>query len=303
MRILINGLQLFGKRLAADLSAAEPSSSFIFCNTYTSVFDRLRFMLLLPFSDAVISMNGVSDRSGSLEAVIRMKKKLILQWMGTDALLAMERMKDGTIVRRYIDYAYNWVDSPWLKDEVGSLGVETNSVFFKSVPQQEPVLTFGSLNAMSYIAQKRQKFYGLEHILTLAKAFPDIEFNIYGMSSSDYPLPENVLIHGWVKPEEFRDKLKQSAIFVRLTEHEGFPVSVIEAMSYGCEVMMSMPYSPVVLARTADEAVSGFERIIQKLRERGMKPNQELVEIARRDFDKDKVVNAYLKALKSVVQS
>lgn len=48
--------------------------------------------------------------------------------MGTDALLAMERFKNGTIYRKYIDAGVNWVDSPWLMEEVSSIGVKPEYV-------------------------------------------------------------------------------------------------------------------------------------------------------------------------------
>ena len=86
MRVLINGLPLFAKRLADELQKYDPQSSYIFLDTYNSKWAQLLFFIYLPFSDCVISMNGVTDNSGSLNLVLKWKKKLILQWMGTDIL-------------------------------------------------------------------------------------------------------------------------------------------------------------------------------------------------------------------------
>ncbi|MDP4798113.1 MAG: hypothetical protein NWR50_04550, partial [Crocinitomicaceae bacterium] len=97
MRVLINGLPYFSERFAKDLKEFDKKSSFIFLDTYNSKLAQLKFLFLLPFADCVISFNGVTDNSGSLNYVVKWKKKLILQWMGTDALLAMERFKNKTI--------------------------------------------------------------------------------------------------------------------------------------------------------------------------------------------------------------
>ena len=51
MLILINGLPLFSKRLANDLNAFDVDSKYIFCDTYNSKLQQLKFLLLLPFAD------------------------------------------------------------------------------------------------------------------------------------------------------------------------------------------------------------------------------------------------------------
>ena len=95
--IIIVGLPLFAKKMAKDLGETDRSKIFLACDTYYSLKDKILFFFILPFSSMVISFNGVSDKSGTLEWVLRWKKKLIFQWMGTDALLAMERFKNGYI--------------------------------------------------------------------------------------------------------------------------------------------------------------------------------------------------------------
>ena len=91
MKFLFNGLSLFGRKLVKDLAAFDSRHSYHFYDTYTSRLDQLKFICALPFADAVVSINGVSDPSGSLNAVLAMKKKLILHWQGTDVMLAMQR--------------------------------------------------------------------------------------------------------------------------------------------------------------------------------------------------------------------
>jgi len=131
MLVLINGLPLFSKRLADDLNSFDASIRFVFCDTYNSKVQQLKFLALLPFADLVISMNGVTDNSGSLNAVLKLNKKLVMQWQGTDSLLAMERFKNGTIKRDYIDHAIHFVDSSWLFDELTSINLQPQHLPFK----------------------------------------------------------------------------------------------------------------------------------------------------------------------------
>ena len=103
-----------------------------------------------------------------------------------------------------------------------------------------------------------------------------------------------------VHHETFLEHLKNTPFFLRFTIHDGFPAPIIEAMSYGCEVMMSMPYPPVTVVRNEVEAIEEFKKMMERVRDRGMKPNPEMIHIARRDFEKQHVISSYLERLRSI---
>ncbi|HOV11236.1 MAG TPA: hypothetical protein PLL90_05695, partial [Bacteroidales bacterium] len=105
MNIILTGLPLFARRLCEELSSFDQNNKYYFYNTYYSRKDRVRFLLRLPFADRVISLNGVSDRSGSMDWVLRFRKKLVMLWQGTDVMLAKERFETNTILLKYIRYA------------------------------------------------------------------------------------------------------------------------------------------------------------------------------------------------------
>jgi glycosyltransferase involved in cell wall biosynthesis len=301
MQVLINGLPLFSKRLAEELQKFDPESKYIFLDTYNSKWDQLKFFLQIPFSDLVISMNGVTDNSGSLNLVLKWKKKLILQWMGTDALLAMDRYKNKTIERKYIDYSYNFVDSEWLMEEVKSVNLEPEYLHFKSVVVKPNSTIYKRISVMSYVAENRQAFYGMERISKLAKAFPEIDFQLFGLSKSDFPITSNVHLNGWVSADEFENRLRETPIFLRLTEHDGFSVSVIEALGAGCEVIMSLPFDLTYLARNINEAIEGMKKLIEKIEQRGMKPNEEMMETVKMRYNPEILASNYIRKIKEIV--
>ena len=121
MIVLIVGLPVFSHKLSKDLNSFDKSNRYIALNTYYSWKDKFLFLLILPFSKIIISFNGVTDNSSVLNWSMRFNKKMIMQWQGTDALLAMTRFKEKNILRKYIDYATHFVDSPWQEKEVRSL--------------------------------------------------------------------------------------------------------------------------------------------------------------------------------------
>lgn len=300
MRVLINGLPLFAKRMADELQKYDLASNYHFFDTYNSKWAQLLFYLYLPFSDIVISMNGVTDNSGSLNLVLKRRKKLILQWMGTDALLAMERFKKGTIERKYIDYASNFVDSEWLFDEVKSLKVPVEYLYFKSATVQACTEKYESISVVSYVAESRQEFYGMQKIAEIAKVFPSIDFHLYGLKNAEFPTTSNVHFHGWVTPETFAKRLKETPIFLRLTDHDGFSVSVIEALAYGCEVIMSLPFELTHLATSTDEAIEKMLSVISTIEARGMAPNQAVIEAVKLRFNPEILAKNYIQKLKEI---
>ncbi|MEN9997027.1 MAG: hypothetical protein RI922_17 [Bacteroidota bacterium] len=300
MRVLINGLPFFCERFVKDLKEFDKDSSFIFLDTYNSKLAQLKFLFLLPFADCVISFNGVTDSSGSLNFVVKWKKKLVMQWMGTDALLAMERFKNNTIKRDYIDNSYNFVDSSWLKEEVESVNVKTEYLHFKSVEVFPATENYEKIAAASYIAQNRQEFYGLKRVVALAKRFPEIDFNIFGMDHSEMELPSNVQLHGWVEGHVFKKAVKETPIFLRLTDHDGFSVAAIEALSYGAEVLMSLPSDLTAMASNEEETYLAMKNAIQKVESRGMKPNYDTIELIKTRFNRERIITTYLQKLREI---
>ncbi len=303
MLVLINGLPLFSKRLADDLNSFDVYSKYIFCDTYNSKLQQLKFLLLLPFADVVISMNGVTDNSGSLNAVLKLNKKLIMQWQGTDSLLAVERFKNGTIKRDYIDYASHFVDFTLQFEEVSTLGLKPTYVFFKSVDAKMPIKKYENISCMTYIGDSRQEFYGINQLKFLAEKFPAIEFKLFGVKKSVVELPKNVKVFGWVSADQFQKELQRTPVFLRLTEHDGFSLSVIEALSYGSEIIWTFPYEFSYQAQTNDELINAFEEVKQIISNRNLTPNHVLINMVKRDYNKDLILSGYIEKIKSVVKN
>ncbi len=301
MRVLINGLPLFASRLAVDLNEFDSENKYIFLDTYNSKWAQIKFLILLPFSKLVISLNGVTDNSGSLNWVLRFKKKLILQWMGTDSLIAQERFHNGTILRKYVDYGHNFIDSSWLKEELNSINIKTDWVNMKYQAKKFNVPEiYEKISVMTYIAQNRQEFYGIKECLELAKKYRNIPFKIFGVSECEFPITENVTLLGWRPEQEIFNEMEKSPIFLRLTEHEGFPLTLIEAMAHGCEVIWTFPFENVTQISDLEDLFLKFDHLLKKIEGRDLKPNLEIVNFVKEKFDRKTILNSYLQKIKSL---
>ncbi len=294
MKIIITGLPLFAKRLCDDLNQLDTENKYFFYNTYYSKLDLFKFFLHLPFVNTVISMNGVSDRSRTLNWVLLWKKKLVLQWMGTDALLVMERFSNKTIFRKYVDYGLNFIDSPWLKEELNFAEITNQEAQFKySLHTNLNLSVTKKIQALSYISSSRKEFYGLERVLNLANLFPDVQFLIIGMDEPETNEYKNVRFLGWVTENEVAKLMTESLIFLRLTEHDGFSVSVIEALCFGCEVISSLPSEFLHHAPITSSAENVMNFVLEVCKRNEYKVNKELISNIWIKYDKKRILNSY----------
>lgn len=300
MKILINGLPYFSARLANDLNGLNTSHSFRFLDTYNSKIAKLKFAFQISHADGLISMNGVSDQSGSLDLAIRQKKKIWMQWQGTDVLLALKRSKDGTINRKYIDYSFHFTDAPWLAEELKTIGIHAEIIQYKWLPEIDSSEKFQKLAAYSYLAQNRESFYGLQTIKNFAVANPEIQFYIVGSNGKDLDnIPENVVFKGWVNSEEMKQFQKEVPIFIRLTEHDGFSLSVLEALANGAEVVWSQPHHLVHFA-SEKSSIEAFQKAKQVVIDNELKPNPISINYIKDNFQKLDVLNKLIKKIEHV---
>jgi hypothetical protein len=299
--IIIVGLPLFAKKMAKDLGETDRSKIFLACDTYYSLKDKILFFFILPFSSMVISFNGVSDKSGTLEWVLRWKKKLIFQWMGTDALLAMERFKNGSIYRKYIDYATNFVDSPWQQEEVKSINLPIHIVPFKYGRELTPLQQYPKMAIFTYVAESRMVFYGWEKIKFAAQKFPFVEFRVAGLKNIPEDYPSNIKLLGWLKSEEMDIEIVSAPIFLRMTDHDGFSVTVIEALSVGAEVIWTHPSECIYWVKNEIELVHKIEELLELIKNRNLSPSIENINFSKKTYNKITLLRNYISNLENLL--
>ncbi len=233
MKVLILGLPYFAKKLKEDLSGFDKSNRYIFLDTYYSFIDKIIFIFILPFVDVVISLNGVSDKSGTLELAVKLKKKIIMHWQGTDVLLALKRFHNNTIYKKYIENSFHFTDSENLKNELNSISINCSLLYYKFLNISEYKSDSKSKTAYTYIAKNKENFYGWEIIKDAFEQLPDYKLIVVGTDGENLNAPKNVTFKGWVSKDEMKKIIKENILFIRLTEHDGFSLSVLEALSAG----------------------------------------------------------------------
>lgn len=294
MKILFTGLPYFGKQLVAELNKFDPANNYIFCDTYYSKKDRIRFLWHLLSAKKVVSFNGATAESGSLNWVLRFKRKLILQWHGSDVLTAQENKISGKFTRKYVDYGKSFTDAPWLMNELKEMNIESTDLQFKFVNSAKNNNPFLSADILTYLGQGSETFYGIEHFLKLADEFKEINFHIVGADGKAIEQKPNVKYYGWVSEDEFEKKLYACAIFMRLTKHDGYSLSVLRAIANGNYVLWNNPHPAAEYVDDISKLAEQLKNCVEKVRSKNFERNTSGIDWAAQNLNREIVLQAYV---------
>lgn len=300
MRILVNGLPYFSRKLVNDLNDYDPKNRYVFLNTYESFWAKLKFLFYLPFYDKVISMNGVSDPSGSLNWVVRLKKPLIMIWQGTDVVLAMERTKNNTIYSKYIDHARHYAVAPWLVNELATIQIHAEVLnFIWLEPKDDALKITESFSVLTYLGKGREDFYGWNHIREASENLPDVKFYVIGTEGDGLGNFKNIEFCGWVGKEEMQNLKDKSAVLVRMTEHDGNSHMVSEALSAGLEVVWNYPYPKTQHANDSSDLINVLRKLNAKFEETGGRKNLGNIAWVKSNLNREAVLSNVVKKIES----
>lgn len=101
---------------------------------------------------------------------------------------------------------------------------------------------------------------GALELIDIARALPDIDFNIFGKLQIDMKahyqgLPHNMILHGTVPHQTLLTVMQQHDFLIFPTYTEGFPLTVVEAMAMGLPVI-STPVGAI--PEMIDEGLGGY---------------------------------------------
>lgn len=303
MKIVFTGLPFFSKKLVDELSKFDSKNNYYFFNTYYSKIDQIKFILNIINADLVISFNGVTSKSKALDWAILLKKKILMQWHGTDVLLALERTKSKSRLDKYINHSVSFTDTIWLQEELKSININAQILTFKHLSISEKSNSkFKSKDAVSYIAKGKEEFYGINQLLKLADAFPTTGFHIVGTNGSGFTNKNNVKFYGWLPQQDFKKLRTIHPIFIRLTKHDGCSLSVIEALAEGNEVLWNYPHPKCHLLSSKEDIIQLFSDIQTKVEKHNFKPNALNIQWIRENMNQEIVLRTFINKIEKIAK-
>ncbi len=175
-------------------------------------------------------------------------------WVGTDVLKCLRCVAMAEAARA-LDVAVdlNIAVAPHLVEELRGIGIGA-----EYVPSVCDLAALGAAPpavlprcVLVYLPTDRQDFYGQDAAAAAIEANPDLRFLVVGDDTHALAAYPNVRSLGWVAD---MDRIwPQVGALLRITEHDGLPRMVLEALARGRHVIYSWPLAGCWLARSRDD--------------------------------------------------
>jgi hypothetical protein len=191
-----------------------------------------------------------------LALAVVLGRPVIRWWVGSDVLYCIRDRAVRARARILASFsAENIAVAPHLAEELSLIGVRAKVIPSLVKPGfRTPVSANGRCNraVLVYLPASRASFYGERIIGPVIRANPDLPFVIVGDDDHRFRGIENVDSLGWV--EDMKPVYDRVGCLLRVTEHDGLPRMVLEALLLGKYVIYSGRFPGTWLARTYEEA-------------------------------------------------
>ena len=147
----------------------------------------------------------------------------------------------------------------------------------QNIVKKNQVFTVGEINKETF---KRK---GLDRFIAVAKKMPNVQFIHIGKWTNNKGIPCEAMIRyvkkisspniqylGYVNTEVLRQYYLESKVYLQLSRHEAFGISVVEAMSYNCTPIVTNSYAlPEIVGKNGfivqniDEAILKIKTILE----------------------------------------
>ncbi|WP_416398798.1 hypothetical protein [Allohahella sp. A8] len=161
-------------------------------------------------------------------------------WVGTDVLNCLESEATRQVARavdRAVDL--NIAVSPHLVTELQEIGIQAEYVpsfcDFSALGAHTP--SPFPKGVLSYLPTHRRTFYGEKYLIAAIEAHPDLQFFVIADESHALAHYPNVTSLGWV--DDLQDIWSRVGMLLRVTEHDGMPRMVLEALARSRYVIYS----------------------------------------------------------------
>lgn len=296
MKVILVGLPLFAKKIQKELSAYDVKNTYVALDTYYSKKDKLLLLWHIWSADVVYSINGTISKSKVFDITLWLGKKLIMQWAGTDVLKAIDNYKRKSANPKFISKVKHFSEAPWLIEELKEVGIEAKQLYFTTFEERNSIKRSklpDNFTILTYLGNNRADFYGLKHIIALAEALPDVLINVVGENRLNQQLPNNIHMLGWVNDME--QLYNDSVVFIRMTKHDGFPNSVIEALSHGMYVCWNNKYLHTIHTPTSESLIKAVSKLKKDFSRNELNLNVAGQDFVEKEFDSKKVLSNLVK--------
>lgn len=303
MKVIIVGLPLFAKRLKDGLTNYDPFNKYIHLDTYYNKADKLKALLHIRRTDCIYSINGTVQSSRLFDLAFKKNIPVIMNWVGTDVLKAIEAYKNNKHQQHCIDQAIHYCEVDWIQEELKEIGIDAEVVNFAAFTKSYELKEVSAqrLNVLSYIPEIRSEFYGIQTIIRVANKFPSIDFSIAGTEAHEFePLPENLKALGWVS--DMNALYEEVHACIRYTDHDGLSTFILESLARGKEVLYRNPFNYCNHCPDEDQLEQKLVELEANLREGKSLLNEDGAHFIRDNFNEAVIFGGLINKILRIVK-
>lgn len=223
-----------------------------------------------------------------------LRKPVINHWIGSD-VLAARKNKMHRINQLFINT--NLSCSMLIKDEIMEMGI--NSKLLPIIPsgmRYDVAKMPEEHSVLVYMPEGNELFYGKKYVEYLAREFPTVRFLIVANSNKELINLENVSFLGRLSLEEMESLYDEISILLRLPEHDGLSLMLLEALAKGKQVIYKYKFPYVYTVSEMNDLRKAFEDIIKKT----PKINYEANEFIRNNYNEKVILDELMNILKAI---
>jgi len=272
-RVLVHGLVYFGQVFAELMDGGGWSFRYFPDSGLRNLAAMARE---LKACDLVYQVGGRVTRGKFLSVAHFLEKpKIVMHWVGSDTLDEKRDVGAGHADPWVLGNVHHWAEPDWMVCGVNALGLSCERVPLPSafVPARPSAMP-PDFRVLVYVPTvSRGALYGLDCILEVARALPDVPFDLVGLR--DGPLaeaPRNLAIYGRVP--SLSEFYRRSSVVWRPVRHDGLSWMVMESLGHGRHVLWTYPFPGCIHTPTADEARRQIVRLRDLHRQGTLSGNQ-----------------------------
>ncbi len=260
---------------------------------------RLRSLLEMRRCDALICFGGPAPDAAVAEVARRYGVPMLVIWAGSDVLTAAGDPGLLEIIKQ--EGYHNIADGPWLVDELRELGIEATYFPVTAVQAPETLTPLPrEFRVVTYLPEPRRTFYGEKAVYAVARACSDITFYVVGKGHANPAAPPNVRFLGHV--HNMPHVIDESTVLLRLPEHDGKSMLVLETLARGRHVIWTYDFPHVNRVNSMTEAIEQLRALKDAHKRGALEVNRDGYEYAKSEFSREKIASLFEGVLDGMVR-
>lgn len=232
-----------------------------------------------------------------IKKLTRYKKPIIYHWIGTDVYRFInDRSLKRFLKKQMINspLVCNLVVSENLKNELQQYSVESSIIPLTKLKFEDDVMTLPTkFSVLSYVPKNRWDFYHGDLIIELSRKMPDVDFHILAAGKENTGRP-NLFLYDFVA--DTIPFYKKCSVLLRITAHDGLPKMVLEALSFGRQVLWNESFPHCFTVKNLDDCIETLNKL-----KFDCSINTEGKKFVEDSYQESKVIGSYFKLCQKIL--